>query len=132
MEEIGLFNEYPVIQLISYIITLIFGGYGVKWYKERNEQHNTIKRIESSENQQLITNLTDRVDKLTDNVKKLEEERTEIHKRELERTKELAEANAKVTILTERVEHLQDTIEKLIKQNKNYKNKLKSLGALDE
>ncbi len=129
MEEIGLFSEYPAIQLISYIITLIFGGYGVKWYKERNEQQNTIKKMDSSENQRLIKNLTDRVNNLTITVQKFEDEREHIHKREIERAKELAEARADVRILTEKVKHLEEVIEQLIKKNKEYKRKY---GALNE
>lgn len=123
MEEIGLFANYPIIQIISYIITVIIGGVGFKFYKERHDQQSAQQQMDSNDNQHLITNLTKRVDDLTEHVQKLEQERKEIHKRELERTKELAEAQAKVTILTERVNHLQEMVERLAKENKKYRKK---------
>lgn len=129
MEEIGLFSEYPIIHLLSYIITVIIGGVGFKFYKEYTSKTIAQKEMASSDNQNLIINLTQRVDSLTEHVQKLEEERREIHKRELERTKELAEAQANVKILTQKVNHLQETIEGLVKENRKYK---KIYGTLDD
>lgn len=128
MEELSMFEQYPIFQIVSYIITVVIGGVGYKFYQLYTSNKQTNRQLDSSDSQKLIGNLTERVEKLTTDLERFEKERNEIHKRELERERELAEAKAKVRILSERVDYLEEKLLSFKEENDKYKEKYGNIG----
>lgn len=123
-----MFEQYPIFQIVSYIITVVIGGVGYKFYQLYTSNKQTNRQLDSSDSQKLIGNLTERVEKLTTDLERFEKERNEIHKRELERERELAEARAEVRILSERVNYLEEKLLSFKKENDKYKEKYGNIG----
>lgn len=132
MEELGFFDQYPVLQFISYIITVIIGGVGYKFYKLYIDD-NTQKRRDSNEhNQSLIDNLKSRVDTLTTAVERFDKERKEMHERELKRVQELSETRAQVKILTHKVKYLETALDRERLIRKKYEKEFGKLDSIED
>ena len=129
MDELSFLNQYPIFQFILYIIVFVLGTVVYIYYKLSLENKQVNQEHQSDSNQKLIENLQSRIDKLTDDLAKFETERNEVHKRELERTKQLAEAEGTVKLLSLKVEHLERAINSLSDIVKKYETKY---GKLDE
>lgn len=123
-----LLDQHPIIQVISYIITVVVGGVGYKyaqlWIEHSKDSEDNLQEA----NQKLIDNLNQRIESITGRVDKLEEEKQELHNREMERTKELANSRAEVIVLKERVRQLEQDLEALRSIIKRYREKY---GQLD-
>lgn len=128
MEELGLFDQYPVLQLISYVLTVIVGGVGYKYLSLILNHKGEQDRASADYNQLLIENLQNRINNLSDTVDNFDKERKEIHERELARTKELAETKAEVRVLIEKVKYLEERLNAEKKINLEYR---KKYGKID-
>lgn len=106
MEE-AVLADYPILQVISYILTVLVGGVGYKfltvWLGHREKQEDRT----DEQNQKLIDNLQNRVDNLTERLIQLETQKDEAHDRELKLTIQLTEAKAEVKILSNKVQDLE-------------------------
>ena len=127
--ELTIFNEYPILQIISYIITIVIGGVGFKYaklwlgHKEKNDQ------TTQDGNQLLFSNMQSHIDRLTEKMEKFEKERQSAHDRELATTKELAKSQAEIRVLQERVRYLEEHISK---QDEVIQKYYKTFGELNE
>lgn len=127
--ELSIFSEYPILQIISYIVTVVIGGVGFKYaqlwlgHKETNAQST------QDGNQLLFTNMQSHIDRLTEKMEKFEKERQQAHDRELATTKELAKSQAEIRVLQERVKYLEEHISK---QDEVIQKYYKTFGELDE
>lgn len=113
MGELTLFEQYPIIQIISYFITTIIGVVGYKyvslWLGYKKDKSDDGRET----NQLLIKNLQNRINAITERVIELESERKVIYGRELKRTEELSDAKAQVKILSNKVQHLEESLKHL-------------------
>jgi len=116
-------DQYPALQVISYVITVLIGGvvykYAQLWIQHTKDSEETLQYA----NQKLIDNLNQRILSITERVEKLEEEKEELHNREMERTKELANSKAEVIVLKDRVRQLEQDLEALRSIIKKYREK---------
>ena len=129
MEELTLFNQYPIFQFLSYVITAIVGGVGFKYLQLILSHKSKIKQVDASHNQQLIENLQNRINNLSMAVDNFDKERIEVHKRELERVKELTETKAQVQVLTLKIQYLEESLNREKEVNRKYR---KKYGDIDE
>lgn len=113
-------NLEGIGRILSYIITVVIGGVGFKYYKLWIETNTTNKQIDSSSNQNLIENLENRLKLLGDRTEQLEELINSYHKREIDFTRQLAKAETKVEMLEKRVQSLEEKNNYLQKVNEKY------------
>ena len=129
MDELTLFNQYPIFQILSYVITVFIGVVLHKYvtlilsYKSENKDR------DASHNQQLIENLQNRINNLSKTVDNFDKERIEVHKRELERVKELTETKAQIQVLTLKIQYLEESLNREKEVNRKYR---KKYGDIDE
>ena len=121
------FLNSPVWQTMGYVISVVIGGVMYKYIKLFIDAGKHKQESSNIATQKLIENLENRLDTLSKQIDQFETERKEIHKRELKRTEELAEAKADVRILMERVKHMEKTISRLDKENQRYRQKYGNL-----
>ena len=121
------FLSSPVWQAMGYVISVVIGGVMYKYIKLFIDAGEHKQESSNVATQKLIENLENRLDTLSKQIDQFETERKEIHKRELKRTEELAEAKADVRILMERVKHMEKTISRLDKENQRYRQKYGNL-----
>lgn len=116
-------DQYPALQVISYVVTVLIGGVVYKyvqlWSQHTKDSEETLQHA----NQKLIDNLNQRILSITERVEKLEEEKEELHNREIERTKELASSKAEVVVLKDKVRQLEQDLEALRSIIKKYREK---------
>ena len=128
MEELTLFERYPIFQTLSYVITVIIGGVGYKYLTLILSHKKDTNKANSDYNQLLITNLQNRIESLSLTVDNFDKERKEIHQRELARERELAETKAEVRVLIEKVKYLEERLDIEKKINLEYR---KKYGKID-
>lgn len=115
--------ESTVLQVISYIITVVVGGVAYKWVTAWWQQKNKQNELSSDANSKLIAHMQERIDSIYDRVHELEAEKRELHERELARTRLLAKAEAQVTVLENRVSDLEAQVKTFVDQLKKYEKK---------
>lgn len=129
MEDLTIFDQYPLLQIILYIIIAVIGGVVYKYWDRWLGHSSTKETAQSKANQLLIENLQNRINAITESVTRMENERNESHKRELDRTKMLADSEARVQILTARIQQLEERLEVFSNIIKKYREKY---GDIDE
>ncbi|MEX0598488.1 MAG: hypothetical protein WD512_18545 [Candidatus Paceibacterota bacterium] len=120
--------DYPTLQIISYIITVLIGGVGYKYLQLLLKHRETTNHTEREGNQLLIQNLQERVNQITDRVNELEDERKQLHERELTRAIELERSNAEVKLLQEKVKYLEETVKGMRFMIQTYRKKYGSIS----
>jgi len=129
MEDLSLFDQYPVFQYLSYIITVIIGGVGYKYLNLILSHKKEKDQASAESNQLLIENLQNRINNLTAVVDNFDKERKEIHEREIERTKELERTKGEVRLLIEKVKYLEEKLEEERRVNAEYRKKYGELNV---
>lgn len=99
--------------IFSYIVTIVIGGVGYRFYKLYSTNQQVSDKISIDSNQQAINSLMQQVASFTEmyntqnnRIAELEREIRNSHQELLRVTSEQAKAEAKVEILNQKVEHL--------------------------
>lgn len=116
-------EQYPALQIISYVVTVLIGGVVYKYVQLWSQHTKDSEENIQMANQKLIDNLNQRILSITERVESLEEEKEELHNREMERTKELANSKAEVIVLKDKVRQLEQDLEALRSIIKKYREK---------
>lgn len=132
MEDFSFLNQYPILQIILYIIIFVIGGVFYKYFRLLLEDKHVTQKNNADSNQLLILNMQERLNKMTENLEKLEKEKNEVHKRELQRERELAEAKAEVRILNIKLEHLEEAVKVLTNVVNEYEKKYGKLNDKED
>lgn len=129
MEDLSFISQYPFVQALIYVIIFVIGGVFYKYFKLLLEDRHITQEVHANSNQHLIENLRQRLDKMSIDLDKFEKEKTEVHKRELIRERELAQSQARVEILSYKIEELSKAVNHLTDIIGKYE---KKYGKLDE
>lgn len=114
MESIGLLENYPLIQMVLIVFSVIIGGVGYKyaalWLGHTDKNQNRT----NEQAQRLFANMQERLDSMTLRLTQLEAQKDDAHERELQMTIQLTEAKGEVKLLMSKVDSLE-------KHHKTYK-----------
>lgn len=120
METIDKETLKTIGQIISYIITVVIGGVGYKFYQIWMADKSEERQLQAENNQKLIENLENRLIQVTNRTEILEKQLKEYHEREIDFIKELTKAQMKVEILEKRVKSLEEDKSYLKRINEKY------------
>lgn len=114
--------------IISWVVTVFLGGVVYKYIDRFMKFRNEKKSTDLDTSKMLIESMMSQMKNLTDRISKLENEREEYHKREIQVTAQFTAATIRVAELEKTVEKLEVNQEALKKHLDSYKQKY---GKLD-